>query len=166
MSWVCLLRGVNVGGNRKVKMDELRALFESLGCTHVRTILQSGNVIFDAKSKPRDLESHLGTQVVLRTQEEIRKVIAANPFPSEAESDPARLHVVFLSAPLPSDEPLRKVALPEEKFVVRGKEIYIYFAHGAGRSKLAESLTEKKLGVICTARNWNTVRKLAEERAA
>ena len=160
MSYVCLLRGVNVGGHRKLKMDELRALFESLGYTNVRTILQSGNVIFDAKSKPRDLESHLGTAVVLRTQEEIRRVIAANPFPDEAENDPGRLLVVFLSASLPSDEPLRKVALPSEKFAARGKEIYIHFGEGAGRSKLAASLTEKKLGVVCTARNWNTVNRL------
>ena len=160
MTYVCLLRGVNVGGNKMVKMEELRKKFEALGYTNVRTVLQSGNVIFDAKTKPRGLETQLGVPVVIRTQAEIRKVIAANPFPSEAENDPARLLVVFLSASLPSDEPLRKVALPHEKFVVKGKEIYIYFAQGAGRSKLAESLTEKKLGVIPTARNWNTVNKL------
>ena len=160
MSYVCLLRGVNVGGNKMVKMEELRKKFESLGYTNVRTLLQSGNVIFDAKSKPKDLASHLGVPVVLRTQAELRKVIEANPFPDEAANDPSRLLVVFLSAPLPSDEPLRKVALPYEKFVAKGKEIYIYFAQGAGRSKLAESLTEKKLGVIPTARNWNTVNKL------
>ncbi|HEX6082938.1 MAG TPA: DUF1697 domain-containing protein [Thermoanaerobaculia bacterium] len=160
MTYVCLLRGVNVGGNKMVKMEELRRKFESLGFTNVRTLLQSGNVIFDAKTKPEDLAALLGIPVVLRTQAEIRKVIAANPFPEEAENDPARLLVVFLSAALPSDEPLRKVALPSEKFVAKGKEIYIYFAQGAGRSKLAESLTEKKLGVIPTARNWNTVNKL------
>lgn len=160
MTYVCLLRGVNVGGKKMVKMDELRSTFESLGYTNVRTVLQSGNVIFDAKTKPKDLQSHLGTPVVLRTQAQIRKVIAANPFPDEAERDPGRLLVVFLSASLPSEEPLRKAALPHEKFVVKGKEIYIHFAQGAGRSKLAESLTEKKLGVIPTARNWNTVNKL------
>lgn len=160
MTYVCLLRGVNVGGNKMVKMEELRKTFESLGYTNVRTVLQSGNVIFDAKAKPKDLASQLGVPVVLRTQAELRKVIEANPFPDEAANDPSRLLVVFLSASLPSDEPLRKVALPYEKFVVKGKEIYIYFAQGAGRSKLAESLTEKKLGVVPTARNWNTVNKL------
>ncbi|HYC88677.1 MAG TPA: DUF1697 domain-containing protein [Thermoanaerobaculia bacterium] len=160
MTYVCLLRGVNVGGNKMVKMEELRKTFESLGCTNVRTVLQSGNVIFDAKTKPRDLESHLGVPVVLRTQAEIRKAIEANPFPDEAEHDPGHLLVVFLSAPLPSDEPLRKVALPHEKFAVKGKEIYIHFGQGAGRSKLAAALTEKKLGVVPTARNWNTVGKL------
>ena len=159
-TYVCLLRGVNVGGHKKVKMEELRKTFESLGYTNVRTVLQSGNVLFDASALPRDLESHLGTPVVLRTTAEIRKVIAANPFPREAADDPAHLVVVFLSAPLPSDEPLRKVALPHEKFVVQGKEIYIHFGTGMGRSKLAESLTEKKLGVVPTARNWNTVNKL------
>lgn len=161
MTYVALLRGVNVGGHKKLKMEDLRRTFESLGYTNVRTVLQSGNVIFDAKAKPRDLESVLGTPVVLRTQAEIRRVIADNPFPDEAENDPGRLLVVFLSAPLPSDAVLRATALPSEKFVVKGKEIYIYFAHGAGRSKLAESLTEKKLGVVPTARNWNTVQKLA-----
>jgi uncharacterized protein (DUF1697 family) len=160
MTWVCLLRGVNVGGNKKVKMDALRATFESLGYTNVRTVLQSGNVIFDAKARPRDLETHLGTQVVLRTVAEIRAVIAANPYPKEAADDPGHLLVVFLSAPLPSDEPLRKTATDAEKFVAKGKEIYIHFGDGAGRSKLAQILTEKKLGVVCTARNWNTVNKL------
>jgi uncharacterized protein (DUF1697 family) len=160
MTYVCLLRGVNVGGHKKVKMEELRKTFESLGYTNVRTVLQSGNVLFDAKARPRDLESHLGTPVVLRTTDEIRKVIAANPFPQEAEDDPGHLLVVFLSTPLPSDEILRKTATPAEKFVVHGHEIYIYFGNGAGRSKLADSLTEKKLGVVPTARNWNTVNKL------
>lgn len=160
-TYVCLLRGVNVGGNKKVKMEDLRRTFESLGYTNVRTVLQSGNVLFDAKAKPRDLESHVGTPVVLRTTDEIRKIIAANPFPKEAEDDPGHLLVVFLSAPLPSDEVLRKTARPAEKFVVKGKEIYIHFGEGAGRSKLAASLTEKKLGVVPTARNWNTVGKLA-----
>ena len=161
MTYVALLRGVNVGGNKMVKMDALRATFEKLGYTNVRTVLQSGNVIFDAKAKPRDLDAHIGTSVVLRTQAEIRKVMAANPFPREAEEDPGHLLVVFLSAPLPSDEPLRKVATAAEKFVAKGSEIYIHFGEGAGRSKLAQTLTEKKLGVVCTARNWNTVGKLA-----
>ena len=160
-TYVCLLRGVNVGGNKKVKMEDLRKTFESLGYTNVRTVLQSGNVIFDAKAKPGDLESHLGTQVLLRTQAELRKVIEANPFPTEAKNDPGHLVVVFLSAALPSDEPLRKVALPHERFVVKGEEIYIHFGEGMGRSKLAQWLTEKKLGVVPTARNWNTVNKLA-----
>ncbi|HVG22915.1 MAG TPA: DUF1697 domain-containing protein [Thermoanaerobaculia bacterium] len=157
---MALLRGVNVGGHKKVKMDELRATFERLGYTNVRTVLQSGNVLFDAKAKPRDLESHLGTPVILRTAAELAMVMAKNPFPKEAEADPSRLHVVFLDAPLPSDEVLRKTATPAEKFVVKGKEIYIHFGDGAGRSKLATILTEKKLGVLCTARNWNTVGKL------
>lgn len=160
MTYVALLRGVNVGGNKMLKMEDLRKTFESLGYTNVRTVLQSGNVIFDAKTKPRDLESHLGVRVVLRTQAEIRSAIARNPYPAEAENDPGHLIVVFLSAALPSDEPLHKFALPHEKFVVKGKEIYIHFGEGMGRSKLAESLTEKKLGVVPTARNWNTVNKL------
>jgi uncharacterized protein (DUF1697 family) len=156
-----MLRGVNVGGNRMVKMEDLRKTFEKLGYTNVRTVLQSGNVIFDAKAKPRDLDKHLGTGVIVRSQAELGRVIEANPYPGEAEDDPGHLLVVFLSGELKSDEPLRKVATSAEKFVVKGHEIYIHFGEGAGRSKLAQSLTEKKLGVLCTARNWNTVRKLA-----
>ncbi|HUR83415.1 MAG TPA: DUF1697 domain-containing protein [Thermoanaerobaculia bacterium] len=160
-TFVGLLRGVNVGGNRMLKMEDLRKIFEKLGYTNVRTVLQSGNIIFDAKVRPRDLDAHVGTSVILRTQAEIAKIIEANPYPQEAEDDPGHLHVVFLSDALPSDEPLRKVATSAEKFVVKGHQIYIHFGDGAGRSKLAASLTEKKLGVVCTARNWNTVRKLA-----
>lgn len=161
MSYVALLRGVNVGGNRKVRMEDLRATFEQLGYTNVRTVLQSGNVIFDSKAKPRDLDGPVGTAVLLRTQDELRKVISANPFPQEARDHPSHLLVVFLSGPLPSEEPLRKVATESEKLVAKGSEIYIYFGDGAGRSRLAAALTEKKLGVVCTARNWNTVQKLA-----
>ena len=162
MRYAGLLRGVNVGGNRKLKMEDLRATVESLGYTNVRTLLQSGNVLFDAKKKPdvAKLEQALGTSVLLRSTDEIQAVIDANPVPKEAEDDPGRLLVVFLSGALKDDAPLRKVATAAEKFVVKGREIYIHFGDGAGRSKLAASLTEKKLGVVCTARNWNTVRKL------
>jgi len=157
-----LLRGVNVGGNRKLKMDELRATVEALGFTNVRTLLQSGNVLFDATKKPdaARLEEALGTPVLLPTTNDLQGVIDANPFPKEAQDDPGRLLVVFLSGALKDDAVLRKVATAAEKLVVQGHEIYIYFGDGAGRSKLAASLTERKLGVVCTARNWNTVRKL------
>lgn len=162
MRYAGLLRGVNVGGNRKLKMDDLRSTVEGLGFTNVRTLLQSGNVLFDAKKKPdaARLEEALGTAVLLRSTDEIQSVIDANPFPEEAEDDPGRLLVVFLSGALKDDAVLRKTATAAEKFVVKGREIYIHFGDGAGRSKLAASLTEKKLGVVCTARNWNTVRKL------
>lgn len=162
MRYAGLLRGVNVGGNRMLKMEDLRTMVESLGFQNVRTLLQSGNVLFDAKKKPdaAALEKVIGTAVLLRSTPEIQAVIDANPFPEEAEKDPGRLLVVFLSDGLKDDSVLRKTASAAEKFVVKGHEIYIYFGDGAGRSKLSASLTEKKLGVVCTARNWNTVRKL------
>jgi uncharacterized protein (DUF1697 family) len=166
VTYVGLLRGVNVGGNRKLKMEDLRAMVEALGFTNVRTILQSGNVVFEARKRPQaaKLEEVLGTAVLLRSSEEILSVIEANPFPKEAEEDPGHLLVVFLSGALKDDGVLRRTATDAEKFEVRGSEIYIHFGDGAGRSKLAQSLTEKKLGVVCTARNWNTVRRLAAAR--
>lgn len=166
---VALLRGVNVGGNKKLEMGALRALCESLGYEDVRTVLQSGNVVFRA-SRPRasDLEKALSASLVnaavfLRTPAELQRVIDANPFPQEAESDPGHLIVLFLGGPLPPKgvAVLESTRTPFEKFEVGKNEAYLYFGKGMGESKLSAALTEKKLGVNCTARNWNTVRKLA-----
>jgi uncharacterized protein (DUF1697 family) len=172
-TYVALLRGINLGQRNKVSMRDLRALVAGLGGEDVETYLQSGNVVFTSAEQPRVLapaleeriERELGLNVVvlLRTQAELAKVVAENPFDSDTY-EPAKLHVTFLA-----DTPERgraekldaKRAEPDEFRVVR-KEVYLHCPHGYGRSKLTNAYFEKQLGVAATTRNWRTVTNLAE----
>jgi uncharacterized protein (DUF1697 family) len=166
-TWVALLRAVNVGG-RKVPMAELRESLADLGLEDVRTYVQSGNVVFEA---PRAagladriagrIEQDFGVPcgVILRTPAELRAIAKANPFP-HPEQEPTRHHIVFLDGKGKGElDPDRS---PGDEFAVHGREIYVRYASGAGRSKLSLPWFEKGLGVNGTARNWNTLLKLIE----
>jgi uncharacterized protein (DUF1697 family) len=167
---VALLRGVNVGGV-KVPMGELRSLLESAGFEGARTFLQSGNVILSSPPGATDLgrviegviRDGLGLEirVMIRTRGDLAKVVAANPFDGP-DVDPTMLHAVFLESKPPSDRVARldPERSPEDRFVVSGREIYIHYPGGSGRSKLNLAYIEKQLGLSGTARNWNTVTKL------
>jgi uncharacterized protein (DUF1697 family) len=167
--YVALLRGVNVGGKGRLAMADLRAVLAELGFRGISTLLQSGNAAFTAAgdSAPTDLaiaiaggllsECGLATRVVIRTPAEIQAVIAANPFP-EAVSAPKTLHVAFLEEDV---DPVRLAALPADRYVpdeIRNGDrvLYLHLPNGAGRSRLALEF-ERKLGIVGTARNWNTV---------
>jgi uncharacterized protein (DUF1697 family) len=162
-----LLRGVNVGGNRKLSMAELRAMLAGAGYENVRTHLQSGNVILESAKRPATLERELGQllglQVLVRTHAELVDVVARDPF-GTLSTNGSRYFVTFLSGPvaevpgLDSDD--------GELFVVSGREIYAWLPEGLHTSKRAQLLTERKLGVVPTTRNWNTVTKLVELTAA
>ena len=167
--FVCMLRGVNLGPHNRVGMAALRTLFESLGFHDVQTLIQSGNVVFRAgqRNEPRlvtliekAIEEHFGfrAEVLLRTAAELKDVIARNPFAARPDVDPGKLLVTFLESPtgVPA-----AWAGPEELHS-SGREIYIYFPNGAGRSKLSWSTLADKAKTRGTARNWNTVRKLLE----
>jgi uncharacterized protein (DUF1697 family) len=169
---VALLRGVNVGGKSRVPMKELRELFESLGLEDVRTLIQSGNVIFRASSKPSAsmLEAAIAERfsvtspVVLRTSSELAKIVRYDPF---AGADRAFLHVGFMVRPV---APAESAALDVERFaperiVASGTEMYFHLPGGMGNSKLA-SYVSRRLGDSMTIRNWNTVTTLAELSAA
>jgi len=168
-----MLRGINVGGQRIVKMETLRASFEALGFSRVRTYLQSGNVIFEGpKTSPDDLAMAIAKKiskdfgfsipVVLRTSGEIGKIVGDNPFLSERGLDNSKLHVTFLSAPPAKDakEKIDALNAHPDQFHVRGREIYLYCPNGYGRTKLSNNALEKALSVGATTRNWNTVSKL------
>ncbi len=172
--YVALLRGINVGGNKKVPMARLRELMEGLGYTDVATLLQSGNAVFTSKEKSpakvvKQLEAAIAGEfgfevaVVLRTRDELAAVIQANPLPG-AEEAPSWFLVTFLSD-VPDPKRLAAIDpaayLPDE-FRLVGREIYARFPRGIGTSKLATVLGGLKLGVTPTARNWNTVTKLLE----
>jgi uncharacterized protein (DUF1697 family) len=169
---VALLRAVNVGGKNLVPMADLRALVEELGFTGVRTLLQSGNVVFSGKAGPateekleKATQKRLGvsTDFHVRTAAEWDDVIAKNPFPEEAKRDPGHLVVMCLKTAPPSGalEALREAIKGNERVAVEGRQAYLVYPDGIGRSKLTVQLVEKKLGARGTGRNWNTVEKLA-----
>ena len=173
MRFVGLLRAVNVGGRTSLKMADLCAAAEGLGYTKVKTLLQSGNLVFEASGKADALEKALeaalkrqcGLEIdfVVRSAREVAAVIKANPFPTEATTDPGHLVVVFLKDRVMAKavEAVQGSVRGREVVRHRGRELYITYPDGIGRSKLTGAVIEKKLGVRGTARNWNTVTKLA-----
>jgi len=170
-----MLRGVNVGGHNKIKMEELRALYASLKLRGAQTLVQSGNVVFrtdeaDEAALAERIAKAIGRKfgfqpgVIVRTPLEMRRAIAKNPFAGRKEVEPNKLLVTFLAAE-PSAE-ARKKALgidtaPEELRLL-GRELYIYYPNGQARPKVPWTTIEKALGVAGTGRNWNTVTKLLE----
>ena len=171
---IALLRGINVGGHATVAMADLRELLTALGFRDVRTLLQSGNAVFsggkrDAAALESQLEKETSKRLglrpafLVRSADEWADVIARNPFPNEAKHDPGHLIVMFLkSTPAASAvEALRAAVTGPEVIHAGARHLYITYPDGMGRSKLTGTSIEKKLGTIGTARNWNTVLKLA-----
>ena len=168
-----LLRAVNLPGHNKIGMADLRALLTALGMQDVRSLLQSGNVVFrngvhTAAQLERLLEQAaakrfgLETDFFVRTTADWKTMIAGNPFPEEAERDPGHLLVMFLrEAPKPEDvTALQKAITGREVVRTKGRHAYVVYPDGIGRSRLTNALIERKLGTRGTGRNWNTVLKL------
>lgn len=166
--YVALLRGVNVGGKNKVPMADLRTLVESLGHTDVSTFIQSGNVIFTSSKvvTPKSLEAAIAKQfgiqsrVVLRTKAELGKILKANPF---TRADTSKLHVGFMVEKPPASV-VKALDVDEflpDEFAVHATELYLHLPNGMGRAKLPPYL-DRRLKVVTTVRNWNTVTKLLE----
>ncbi|MBV8867118.1 MAG: DUF1697 domain-containing protein, partial [Acidobacteriaceae bacterium] len=165
---VSMLRGVNLGPHNRIKMEALRALYESLQLRDVQTYVQSGNVVF--RTKQRDvavlakriedaIELNFGfhSAVILRTAAELKRVNARNPFATRLELDPGKLIVTFLDSDPGQearDSAMRIKADPEE-LRIENRELYIYFPNGMGRSKLQLAVIEKMLKCSGTSRNWN-----------
>jgi uncharacterized protein (DUF1697 family) len=172
-TYIGLLRAINVGG-RSLAMAKLRALFETLGYSEVQTLLQSGNVVFATRTGrgaalERVLEEQtekafgMGFDYCVRTAAEWKAIIRDNPFPTDAKHDPARLVVVCLkTAPTrPQLTTLRAAIRGPERVELVGRQLYAVYPTGQGNSKLTNALIESKLRTRGTARNWNTVLKLA-----
>lgn len=171
---VGLLRAVNLGSRNRVAMSDLREMVEGLGFGEVRTLLQSGNVVFRGgrRSSPqleqvleRGAREHLGFPIefFVRTADDWRDVIANNPFPKEAARDPGHLLVMFLKQ-VPSRaqvEALQKRITGREVVRAHGRQAYFVYPDGVGRSKLTNAVIEPTIATRGTARNWNTVLKLA-----
>jgi uncharacterized protein (DUF1697 family) len=172
---ISMLRGVNVGGHNKVNMGALCALYESLKFQDPRTYVQSGNVIFRSKEKISpamakkiqnaiERKFNCRPEVILRTADELRKAIAASPFPGSRGLEPGKILLTFLNAePGPEAKAvLLKLKNHPEEIHLKGRDLYIYFPNGAGRSKLPWSSIAEVLKTQGTARNWNSVTKMLE----
>ncbi|MCX5172187.1 MULTISPECIES: DUF1697 domain-containing protein [Streptomyces] len=174
--YAALLRGINVGGNRKLPMAGLRTLMEGLGHDGVRTYLQSGQAVFgtdhgDEESLAAELAQAIEKQfgfavdVIVRDHAYLKAVAEACPFPA-AGLQPKQLHVTYFSAPVDAERfaGIDQAAHLPEEFRLGDRALYLYAPDGLGRSKLAEQLARPRLtrGLIVTTRNWNTVVKLVE----
>jgi uncharacterized protein (DUF1697 family) len=171
---VALLRGINVGGHNKIAMSELRDLFSDLGFAGVQSLLQSGNVVFESPRLTgaelegvleKETAQRLGVSVdyVVRTSKEWQSIVAANPFPRKARDDPSHLVVMCLKSAVVAKhvDALRGAIQGRETVRGDGKQLYIVYPDGIGTSKFTAALIERTLGIRGTARNWNTVLKLA-----
>ena len=173
---ISILRGINVGGKKKIKMADLKCLYELLGFQNVVTYIQSGNVIFDATAKCKAdlktmieeaIEDRYGfhVPVAIRTNHEIGNIIRLCPFGTvDLVEEGTKVLVTFLSSE-PSEAKISAIqnyVVAPEDLVVRGREVYLYCPNGYGRSKLTTTFLERKLEVKATTRNWKSVHKLYE----
>jgi uncharacterized protein (DUF1697 family) len=170
---IALLRGINVGSHNRIAMASLRELLAGLGYSDARTLVQSGNIVLSAEAPPdrlaRELEREIArefdveTPVIVRTREELAAVVALDPLGDVADRHQL-YQVSFLSAE-PDPEVVKKIAAVDvspERFVHAGREIYAWHPDGIHSSRLARLLSDKRLGVTATARNWKTTTKLLE----
>src|SRR5262245_53671936 len=171
---VALLRGINVGGRNLVAMSDLRDLLAALGFAGAKSLLQSGNLVFESdRQTGAELERLLEVETakrldvtadyLVRSAEEWATLVARNPFLEEAKRDPGHLVVLVLkTAPQAKDVKALQADLEgPESICSEGKHLYVVYPAGIGRSKLTHTRIEKKLGLRGTGRNWNTVLKLA-----
>lgn len=172
MKWAALLRGINLG-KRQLKSAELKAVVEGMGFTEVKTILASGNVVFEAGDAApavleRDLHlalekaTGLRSEVFVRNRADLDALVKANPFPQEARERPSFLLVSFHREPVDKAAIERLAASYEgpERMVAIGRELFTDFPDGQGRSNLVPAMQKAKLAQGNTGRNWNTVLKL------
>jgi uncharacterized protein (DUF1697 family) len=171
------LRGINVGGRHKVPMADLRAVLDDLGLGPSSTHLQSGNAVIVGRAGPKIEETvaealaaefEFEVPVVSRSAADLQSVVERNPFPGPAADDPKLVQVLFLREK-PAIERVGAVdpdRWTTEDWQVDGRELYVHFREGSGRSKLTVDDVERQIGVAATARNWNTVTAMAAKASA
>ena len=175
-TFISILRGINVSGQKKIVMTDLKSLYESLKFTDVATYIQSGNVSFKTIEKLSDIqlaekiekviyERYLfEVPVIIRNEDELKRIISYNPFLKEKNIDVKRLHVTFLSG-IPGKAEIKNISdgdYSPDQFFIKHKEVFLHTPAGYGGTKLSNNFFEKKLKVKATTRNWNTVNKLLE----
>ena len=169
--YVAMLRGVNVGGN-SLRMDWLRQACEDLGWQNVRTYVQSGNIVFSSRASALrlaatlkatiDAQTRLPVTVVLRSADDIERIVADNPFLKQKGIDVTKLHVTFLgkAAVKPALDRLDTLAGTRDQYRLNGSELYLHCPVNYGETRLSNGAIEKVLGVGATTRNWKTVTTL------
>jgi uncharacterized protein (DUF1697 family) len=175
MTYIAMLRGINVGRGKVVKMERLRTLFATLGFGEVRTYVQSGNVVFQSERKSlaeltRTIEAKIHRDfgftvpVLIKTSKALAQIVRDNPLLRVKGIDVSKLHVTFLSdaPPKTAARVLEDLATPRERFRILNREIYLYCPDGYGNSKLTNNTIEKKFSLVATTRNWRTVNALLE----
>ena len=176
-NYIALLRGINVSGQKKIKMSDLKILFEDLYFTNVQTYIQSGNVLFTSNMNnkkailtkiEKKITNRFGykVEVILKTPDELKRAIKSNPFLKDKKKNSERIYYTFLSEnPSPSNSKiLNEIDHTPEQFILNGDVIYLFLPNGAGKSKLNNNFFEKRLGVFATTRNRNSVQALLELR--
>ena len=172
-TYILILRGINVGGHKAIKMDALRVMLEDLDFKNVKTYIQSGNVVFQMeKAECRDLETkiekkiastfHFDVPVLVKRQIEVVNILKQNPFVNERDEAIEWLHVTFLSN-IPEQqfvEKIKDLSTPPDEFILSETAIYLFCPKGYGNSKLSNTFFENKLKVMATTRNWRTVNEL------
>jgi uncharacterized protein (DUF1697 family) len=171
MRYAALLRGINVGGHKKVAMADLRSLLQDLGCADVATHLQSGNAVFSSNRREAGLQQDIAAAiadrlgvscaVLIRTGAELAAAVSGHPLGDEPEN-PSRYFVAFLSAEPAAAKigALAEMSFEPDQLWVAGREAYLWCPGGAADTKLTGAMLERQLGVTATVRNWNTVTKL------
>ena len=172
--WIALLRGINVGGNNILPMKDLRSLLGELGYSDVKTYIQSGNCVFETAetdssiisgkiTKAIEAQFSFAPPVFVLFVDDFNSVIDANPYAQNAEINPKSVHIFFLWEPAQPDkmEALLSLSKPSERIALTKRALYLHAPEGIGRSKLAANI-ERKLGVSITARNYNSVMKIAK----
>lgn len=174
--YIALLRGINVGGHKKILMADLRKLIDTLGYTNIRTYIQTGNIIFDSSTKEDNSTIALNIQdaildtfgfevpVMVRTAEEIHAIVKQSPYATEGKSDIDSLHLTLLDAK-PTDEniaQLKAIDCHPDSFEIIDKSMYLYCVQKYSDTKLGNNIIEKKLKLRATTRNWKTTLKLLE----
>lgn len=173
--YVSMLRAINIGPHKRIKMDQLRKSLEALGFDQVRTYIQSGNVVFktgktSSAALTKQIEAKIledfgfAVSVVTRTADEMCKTFASNPFLEGSAIDTQKLHVMFLSAaPTPAAlKGLKAVTVAPDQCRCSSERIYFYLPNGVSKSVLWNSPVDRILGVVTTTRNWKTVTQLAQ----
>ncbi|MBK0368713.1 DUF1697 domain-containing protein [Flavobacterium agrisoli] len=172
---LCLLRGINVSGHNMIKMDALKTTLENCGFQNVVTYIQSGNVFVDSPESnsaavgfaiKQEIFKVFGHEVavVVVSKEDLKSTLNENPFLIDKEVDVKKLYVAFLSQNLKKEaiNDLKMSQFKPDEAILQGNKIFIKYAMGAGKTRLDQKYIEKKLNVVATIRNWNTVSRLLE----
>ncbi len=175
-TYISILRGINVGGQKSIKMSDLQTLYGKMGFTNVQTYIQSGNVIFCSnndmqiasmqKQITQEIQNAFGFEVPVLVFEanDFEKIIKNNPYLQDANKDNNHLHLTFLSESqhenyLPQIE---KSTNQAEDFAIIGKAVYLYCPNGYSNCKWTNTFWERKLKCTATTRNLKTVQQLLQ----